>query len=77
MDPDLEELAAAQLTVPDLDGVLVVDDAPNEVLECFFEHDQASVDCSVFASAASVASGAGASSTATSAGVSSAAAVAS
>src|SRR3954452_21114033 len=35
---DLEDLAATQVAQVDLDVVRMVDDAPDQVIECFLEH---------------------------------------
>src|SRR6476661_4915599 len=59
VDADLEDLTAAQLLAPDGDGVLVVDDPLDEVLERLLEHAQASAfaDSSAGVSTASCALG--------------------
>src|SRR5664280_1759893 len=42
MDPNLEDLAAAQILAPDSHILIVVDDALDQVLQRFVEHDQTS-----------------------------------
>src|SRR5664280_1896590 len=42
MDPNLEDLAAAQILAPDSHILIVVDDALDQVLQRFIEHDQTS-----------------------------------
>src|SRR5680860_573348 len=53
MNPDLENLAAAQLLAPDGDIFVMIDNALDEVLQRILEHDQASALASSDASATS------------------------